>query len=901
MSAALHTRFASPVTLLREWAERPDRAALHEALFLGFTVDLPFLEKVAIPVARGLLGARTAVIGDAAQSLYDPVDVRLAGRGYLHGLAGCRGAFHPKVVLLIGEHACRLAVGSGNPTLSGWGGNDELWTVAETEDDASHALLADLADWLEELPSAVSLDPWSADHLREIAALLTQRHIEAPDGPPAGPQPRLLHNLRRPLVEQLPAGPVDELHAYAPFNDPAGEALRAVLDRLDPRETVLGLQPRWSSYDAAGIRAALDGRSARIRLLEESRTRHGKFVQWRIGDRLHALTGSPNLTRAALCSSTADGGNCELAVLAADTAALLPTEGGTTPVAGLHGRTIRPSPAGARTPVLLGAKTDSAGLHVSLARGEPVPVLISMSPDGSPGSWTPVGPVPPGERAASFPRPEVPGAAVRAGFVRADGSTAESPAVFVYSPVHCARRDSADTAPRLRYDYTAQQLFADERAARRFENDLLRLREFGVAAGPSRAAAATGTAPGATAVSGIDRWDAYLADCRRMIGVPLTGLAFGGLYLDLPQPPSSRWTVSVVTGADDGGLGGAPDDEEDAEDAEDADGDGTDEEDEGEEPGGVEPGTAAAVVPPDQRAHCRGWARRWVRSLRVPPGSPRDFAVGLLVAGLYVQLLAAGVWNEDDDGWRDGLAVLLAALTPAEPDHAPLPSELGERLDAVAAVLVALLAQDAGFTGGEHDVRAARTWRTVKDAVARAEPGQAADLMFRPDRARARVATWSEVERLVALAQDDDPYADVIEEFAAADLTAVHEDGVWQITGSFGNPLQVVTRAAARLGRHTAEGVLVQARGRQKWAFVAWDDPYLVLLNPPARVWRAYEIRPPATPESRFSGGDISAVPGRTGPPTPLAASPPEALRTILARAGLAYPELIRRLFADPG
>ncbi|MFF8745261.1 hypothetical protein [Streptomyces californicus] len=156
MSAAQHTRFASPVTLLREWSERSDQQALHEALFLGFTVDLRFLEKVAIPVARGL-GARTAVIGDAAQGLYDPVDVRMAGRNYLHGLASCQRAFHPKVVLLVGEHACRLAVGSGNPTLSGWGANDELWTVVETEDDDSHALLADLADWLDALPSAVEL------------------------------------------------------------------------------------------------------------------------------------------------------------------------------------------------------------------------------------------------------------------------------------------------------------------------------------------------------------------------------------------------------------------------------------------------------------------------------------------------------------------------------------------------------------------------------------------------------------------------------------------------------------------------------------------------------------------------------------------------------------------------
>lgn len=393
MSAVQHTRFASPVTLLREWAERNDRQELHEALFVGFTVDLPFLEKVAIPVARGL-GARTAVIGDAAQGLHDPVDVRMAGRSYLHGLATCRGAFHPKVVLLVGEHACRLAVGSGNPTLSGWGANDELWTVVETEEGDSHALLADLADWLGELPSAVSLAPWSASHLAELAALLTEQHVNAPAGPEAGP--RLLHNLRQSLLDQLPFGPVDELHAYAPFIDEASHALSALVDRLVPRRVTLGIQPRWSSYDAGTIKAALSGSSAQIRLLDETRMRHGKFIEWQTGGRRYALTGSANLTRAALGTSTRDGGNCELAVLAADTLPLLPEEGRIAPLASLVGRTILPFTSNGQALVLLGAKTDSEGLHVSLARSRPVPVAISTSPDGSPGSWTEIGFVPQG-------------------------------------------------------------------------------------------------------------------------------------------------------------------------------------------------------------------------------------------------------------------------------------------------------------------------------------------------------------------------------------------------------------------------------------------------------------------------------------------------------------------------
>ncbi|MET7480868.1 hypothetical protein ABZT17_41990 [Streptomyces sp. NPDC005648] len=898
MSAAAHLRFASPVTLLREWAERTDRQPLHEALFLGFTVDLPFLEKVAVPLARGLLGARTAIIGDAAQGLYDPVDVRMAGRGYLHGLASCGGAFHPKVVLLLGEHAGRLAVGSGNPTLSGWGANDELWTVVETEDDDSHALLADLADWLDALPSAVDLAPWSAHHLAELAALLTERHVEAPAGPDTGP--RLLHNLHRSLLDQLPPGPVDELHAYAPFVDAGGHALRKLTDRLAPRRTVLGLQPRWSSYDAETVRAALSGSDAEIRLLDETRMRHGKLVQWQTGGRRYALTGSPNLTGAALCASTGDGGNCELAVLAADTPALLPEEGRTTTPATLTGRTIRPHDSAARALVLLGAKTDSEGLHVSLARAEPAPVVISTSPDGSPGSWTKTGTVPAGRAAGSFALPEAPGAAVRATCLRPDGTTLESAVVFVYSPVHCARRHGADSTPRLRYDYTAQALFADERAARRFESDLLRLRELTAGTSAPRVSPAPYTTTPTAVSTDVDRWDAYLADCRAMIGAPLTDLAFGTTRLDLPEAPSSRWIVSAVTdtgGAEDayeeqgehGGRGGYDESE-----------DGTEEDDllaSGE--------PRVPYVPPEQRARCRTWAQRWVGTLVAPDGSgAAAVPVRLAVTSLYVQLLAAGVWDEQDHSWRTGLSGLLAALAAEDGPQATereVPAEIRRRLDAAAAVVMTLLLQDATLTGGgEHDVRAARAWHDSRGMIARAEPGEAEDLMIPPDQALARVAPWSEVARLIALAQEDDPHAEAVEELTAAGWSVTREDGIWEITGSFANPIPVVARAAERLGRHPAKAVLVRARGRDRWAFVAWADPHLVLLNSPAHTWRAYAVRPPATPESRFRSGDLSSVPGRIAGPTPLRVAPPGVLLTILAEEGLTYPDLIDRLF-QPG
>ncbi len=139
----------SPLALLDEWQGPAARENLHDVMLLGFTVNLPFLEKVAIRTARDL-GARITVVGDAAHGDYDPIDVRL--RSYLTARAACRGAFHPKLALLIGEHDIVAAIGSANPTMAGWGHNDELWTVLRSGPDGSAGGLQQLGSWLEELP-----------------------------------------------------------------------------------------------------------------------------------------------------------------------------------------------------------------------------------------------------------------------------------------------------------------------------------------------------------------------------------------------------------------------------------------------------------------------------------------------------------------------------------------------------------------------------------------------------------------------------------------------------------------------------------------------------------------------------------------------------------------------------
>ncbi|GGR18578.1 hypothetical protein [Streptomyces roseolus] len=885
MTTAVHTGSASPVSLLGDW-EKHGKGPLREFLVLGHTTDLPFLEAVAVPRARAL-GARVAILGDAGHAPHEAVGVRLAGRGYLHGVAACHGAFRPALVLLLGDDACRVAIGSGDPTRSGRGTDDGPWTVVTTDDGASHPLLADLADWLEALPDAVAMTSWWADHLRHLAELLTVLHCEAPPTDATGPEVELAHNLRTPLIARLPEGPVDELRLYAPSVDPSGEPLRLLRERLDPREITLGVHPRWTGHDPAGVRKALDGHpAARVRELTGTRTRHGKLVEWRVGDTWHALTGSPDLTRAALARAVGDatGGpaegparNCELAVIVHGTAPLLPDAGPVRPVPELTGSTAAPRDATEAPPalVLLGVREHGLLLEAVLGRrpaGAEVTVEISTD-GGAPGSWRPLGPIPADRNTGTFPWTAAPGAAVRASCRPADGTHVASAAAFPYDAEGCAPRGAADTVPRLSGGYAVDDLFQDPAAARRFEQDIARLRERVV-----------------TDASGPGTASPTVAECVRTLGPELAEAAYGPLATDLPELPGipaprrRRLSEYVTTDADEEAGG---DDGAEAEHA-------TEE---------AAAGAEEGPLPASAREQARAWMARMARRLATEateapeaPGGPGPAAARpwsppttLLVTALHLRLLAAGAWDEDDYGWRAVTADLLRALDAADPrterpaDEDPSGPHR-QRLDAVVAVCVSLLGLHGEFEGPEAEPVAAAAWRTGRAAVARAEPDHAADLYLPAGRRGAPVATVTDVEALGKRARDvPDPMTEAHRALAAAHLAARHESGVWELTGEFSNPqaacAKAVTVLAGLPGDLWPGPVLVRAhaRGTGVDCFMAWSRPLLVRRR--GRAWSSFRILAPATPLAAFQNGAPR--------PTAQGAQAQRDLGDLLAAAGL--------------
>ncbi|WP_068165764.1 hypothetical protein [Rhodococcus phenolicus] len=461
----------SPLTLLRNW----DRGPLREVLITGYTLDLVFFERHCVPLARSL-GARVTILSDAHQSVHDAADVRYAGRTYQHGHVGCRGAFHPKLAVLVGDDDVWIAIGSGNPTTSGWGHNDELWLVIRAPRGSGPAALHELAEWLRALPATVSISSWIAETVRDVANAVDPSDIDG-----SLPDLRIAGNLDGPLIEQIPRAPVHSLRVSAPFLDRGSTAVAALVGRTTPQHIAVALQERVAWYDGPSLventRSVPD---VEFRFLDEGRTSHGKLVEWEAGSVTTAMIGSANLTRAALLNSTKEGGNCELVAIHPVEQSLLP-EGRDTPVSADEMRkrsTIPASSEGDRkvSLVLLGVRWRNEAIVVELLVRAAESITIETSPTGAPGSWRTVHTVDvaqPGVIETSFVADEGTGGAVRARVGEDEDDV--SSVGFLTDVTRCRPRDVADNGPRISRDYSLDDFVTDSVLAERLTNDLIRL------------------------------------------------------------------------------------------------------------------------------------------------------------------------------------------------------------------------------------------------------------------------------------------------------------------------------------------------------------------------------------------------------------------------------------------
>ncbi|MFF3178872.1 phospholipase D family protein [Rhodococcus pyridinivorans] len=262
-----------------------------------------------------------------------------------------------------------------------------------------------------------------------------------------------------------------------------------------------------------------------FRFLDDVRTSHGKLIEWDDGTGTTALVGSANLTRAALLTTTRDGGNYELVAIHPVAQTLLPEGVTTVDATGMRARsTARSAESRGRIPLtLLGARWRDNEILIELHTKITGSIILEMSPTGAPGSWRRVDTCTahiPGPLQALIRGDESTGRAVRARITEPDEYV--TTVVFLTDVARCLPRDIDDDSPRVSRDYGIEDFITDPALADRLSNDLLRLMR---TVGQHRTAAPPQRRPAQSPQNtrNDDRWGAWLERVQRTFSPTLAG------------------------------------------------------------------------------------------------------------------------------------------------------------------------------------------------------------------------------------------------------------------------------------------------------------------------------------------------------------------------------------------
>ena len=786
--------FPNPISLITRFAA--DGGQAEEILICTFNQNLPFFERHVLAPCRAT-GARVTVLGDITMAEHDLAAVSRANRRYYSGNVSARRSFHPKLVVLVSPEEATVAVGSGNLTVAGWLGNDELWTIHHANAQAASPVVAAAGQWCRRLGGAVKMSELASGALDRVATLLDR--FESSEGLKV----KLLDSLDRPILDQLPTGPVDELNLYAPFHDSNAEATRRLIERFEPHLTRVAYQPGLTSADGRSLAAVLDGNVELVEL-PSNPYRHGKLIEWRTGLQWWSLTGSPNLSTAALCEIAAAGGNVELAVLAPSEASLLPA-GVSTGVDSLTQLQLGTKVTGRReVPLLLAATLVEDGVHIEFTRALPQPAVLQFAdPDTPPDSWPISLDVAAGtEDLATARQP----AGSRVRLRLADGRFSNT--TFVADPIEVLTQSGRSTATPSKPPPTIEDVFTDPLAGKRFVDLLEQL--------PKRLPASAISTHGAHSDPDDEQytvgdWRDYLSAAETTLSPQLVAFALGRTLVE-GVPRAGQWSEIRVHNWDgtdlDDAAGGLDDDDPD--DA------------------ASEPREPASDYQVRQRTRAACWRNLTAAKVAGP-------LEGMMRLRLMLTFVAAGGFDTQNSEW-----VPTVLDTVKQIGDLDLETDIETEVGSLVAVTLAATASTLSpVITTTHHARQRAAEHTAAHLLAGAEPSfveaYGADLTT-------RFGTDVRVEsvlRYAARIVNANPLDDAVADMQRAGFAPSRDGSRLEIIEDVTSPPSSALAAISKC-RHV-EVVSVMCRTPSSWALAAYQQPHLLVLQPGSngRGWGA--------------------------------------------------------------
>jgi hypothetical protein len=282
-------------------------------LMTSFSIDFPFYEDVLLRRMQTSGISHHLLLVDKSMSLaamHDRPPFK-AGTHYVLAPMDCPGAFHPKVMLLLGKNKAMLAVGSHNVTLSGFGQNLEITNVLRFTKgiDEQYLMVFQQAFnafkvWLDcyghNLPSSVSeslsrtvqLSPWLEDKVPELQNSACQFLYSATN----------TDSLWQELQPNLPSN-IRQVFGMSAFFDAQLEFVKEIV-AMSSSAPIIGVQPDTVSAPQELVNnpevKVVDVNTVEA-IRQERRYVHAKLLHF-VGDDSVFVSGSANFSRPAWLS-----------------------------------------------------------------------------------------------------------------------------------------------------------------------------------------------------------------------------------------------------------------------------------------------------------------------------------------------------------------------------------------------------------------------------------------------------------------------------------------------------------------------------------------------------------------------------------------------------------------------
>jgi hypothetical protein len=316
--------------------EIPKGADFHSAIMTTFSFDFYHFESQVLKTLKSKGVTNISVFADTTmldQSIgFATAHLKSLSTSYSVCGVPCKGAFHPKIIILAGEEEAMLIQGSGNITSGGHGKNHELFNVfyANKEDKQQLPLIKEAWLYINELTKnveGVSKDKlnWVTSNCSLLKGLAKEKHQfhSISDNFKAA----LLYNGETSIWQQLKKliafDSINEVNMYSPFYDENGALLSRFVEinnkisinafvqsdkGIHPYRLEQNKQIQFYSW-ASTARA-----KKRINKIE-NRKLHSKIFYFVFDEEIYFLNGSPNATIAAFGGENYRGINDEFAVL----------------------------------------------------------------------------------------------------------------------------------------------------------------------------------------------------------------------------------------------------------------------------------------------------------------------------------------------------------------------------------------------------------------------------------------------------------------------------------------------------------------------------------------------------------------------------------------------------------